>query len=141
MVTERLLHEESKSRGQSNQAGLEGALMTGAKKKLRCHFCRRLGHFKRDCPEFAKVKEQNKPTFARMKTKMGAFKVTISADDENSSDSESTGLVVQHALSADSDAHDQWIFDSGATCHMSNNNTLYATRSMLRLVTVEISKL
>ena len=126
VVTERLLHEETKLRDRLHQAGPEGALITGAKKKLRCHFCRRLGHFRRDCSDFAKVKEQNKPTSARMKTKMGAFKVTISAHDGNSTDSESTGLLVQHALSADSDARDQWIFDSGATCHMSNNEGMFS---------------
>ena len=32
---------------------------------------------------------------------MGVFKVTITAEDENCSDGENTGLVVQHALSAD----------------------------------------
>ena len=44
--------------------------------------------------------------------KNGAFKVTITAD-EKSSDSESIGLVVQHTLSAYSDAHEQWILNSG----------------------------
>ena len=90
VVTERLLHEETKLSGRLHQAGLEGVLFTGAKNKLQCHFCRRLGHFKIDCPDLAKVKEQNKPPSARMKTKM-----TISADDGNSTDSESTGLLMQ----------------------------------------------
>ena len=58
---------------------------------------------------------------------MGAFKVTISAEDGNSSDSESTGLVVQHALSADSNAHDKWILDSGATCHMCNSESVFSS--------------
>ena len=52
--------------------------------------------------------------------------MTITAEDENCSDSESTGLVVQHALSADSNAHDQWIIDSGATCHMCNNEAMFS---------------
>ena len=47
-------------------------------------------------------------------------------DDENCSDGESTGLVVQHALSADSNAHDQWIIDSGATCYMCNNEAVFS---------------
>ena len=46
---------------------------------------------------------------------MGAFKVTITAEDESSTDSESTGLVAQHVLSTKSNTHDQWILDSGAT--------------------------
>ena len=56
---------------------------------------------------------------------MGAFKVTITADDENSSDGESTCLVVQHALSAYSKDHDQWILDSGATNHTCNNAAMF----------------
>lgn len=55
---------------------------------------------------------------------MGAFKVTITAEDENSSN-ESTSLVVQHALSAGSNVGDQWILDSGATCHMCNNEAMF----------------
>ena len=107
----------------------EGALATRVnKKKLRCHFCNKIGHFKRDCAEFAKVKDQSKPVQTQKKTKVGAFKLTITADNadnENSSDSESTGVVVQHVLSACFNGHDQWILDSGATCHMCNNTASF----------------
>ena len=41
--------------------------------------------------------------------KLGAY---ITADNENSSDNESTGLVVQHALSACSNGRDQLILVS-----------------------------
>ena len=51
--------------------------------------------------------------------------MTITADDENSSDGESTGLVVQHALSVYSNVRDQWILDSGATCHMGNDAAMF----------------
>ena len=88
-------------------------------------FCNKTGHFKRDCAEFAKVKDQSKPVQTQRKTKLGAFKVTITADNKNSSDSESTGLVVQHVLSACSNGHDQWILDSGATCHMCNDAAMF----------------
>ena len=132
VVTERLLHEETKRKSRLNQPGQEGALTTRFKKKLRCHFCNKLGHFKRDCEEFAKVKGQIEPVQVKKKTKMGAFKVTITAENENSSDSESTGLVVQHALSADSNAHDQWILDSGATCHMCNDEAMFSHLRALR---------
>ena len=57
---------------------------------------------------------------------MGAFKVTITADNENSSDSESTGLVVQHVLSACFYGRDQWILDSGATCHVCNDPATFS---------------
>ena len=64
------------------------------------------------CDEFAKVKGQSSKPHGRKKT-MGAFKVTISAENESDSEDEG-GLVVQHALSVDIHAHDQWILDSGA---------------------------
>ena len=51
--------------------------------------------------------------------------MTITAEDE-STDSESTGLVLPHALSADSGGHDWWIPDSGATCHMCNNKAMFS---------------
>ena len=126
VVTERLLHEETKMKSRSNQPSQEGALTARFKKKPRCHFCNKPGHFKRDCEEFAKVKGQSKPDQDKMKTKMGVFKVTITSEDENCSNGESTGLVVRHALSADSNSHDQWIIDSGATCHMCNNDAMFS---------------
>ena len=67
----------------SNQPSQEEAFTTRFKKKLRCHFCNKPGHFKRDCEEFAKVKGQSKPDQDKKKTKMGVFKVTITAEDEN----------------------------------------------------------
>ena len=47
VVTERLLHEETKMKSRSNQPSQEGALTTRFKKKLRCHFCNKPGHFKK----------------------------------------------------------------------------------------------
>ena len=108
-------------KSRSNQFSQEGALTPSFRKKLRCHFCNKPGHFKRDCEEFAKVRGQTKK-----KNKMGAFKVIITAEDENSTDSESTGLVVLHALSTKSNTRDHWILDSGATCHMCNKKALFS---------------
>ena len=87
----------------------------------RCYYCKRPGHFKRDCVDF---KRQIKGSKGKNKT--GAFKVTITAEDEDSTDIESTGLVVQHALSADGRICDRWILDSGATCHMYNKKSLFS---------------
>ena len=107
-------------KSKSNQLGQEGALTSSIKKKLRCHYCNKFGHFKKECEEFAKVKGHSKPPQIKKKNKMGAFKVTITAEDENSTDSESTGLMAQHALSTKFSTHNQWIIDSGTTCHMYN---------------------
>ena len=114
VVTERLVHEESKLKSRSTESNQEGALAVRSKRP-KCHFCHKPGHFKRDCEEFANYKSQNKIAQGKVKTKTGAFKVTISTEDD---DDESTGLVVQHALSADSSCCDRWIVDSGATCHV-----------------------
>ena len=84
------------------------------------------GHFKRDCEKFKRQSRGSKG-----KTKMGAFKVTITTEDEDSTDIESVGLVVRHALSADGRIHDQWILDSGATCHMCNKESLFTCMKSL----------
>ena len=115
LVTERLIHYESKRK---QMEALEGALTTRVK---RCFYCKKPGHFKRDCEEFTK---KNQPKTLKNKAKLGAFKVTITAEDEDGSDSESTGLVVQHALSANGRSDSQWILDSGATCHMCNKESM-----------------
>ena len=79
----------------------EGALAARSKKKPTCYFCHKVGHIKKDCEEYAKVKGQSdkkvnvqtKAAQNKKKTTMGTFKVTITADDENSSDSGSTCIV------------------------------------------------
>ena len=127
VVTERLLHEEGKVKSRSNLLGQEGALTARSRKKLTCYYFHKIRHIKNlDFEEYAKVKDQTKPVQAKKKNKMGAFKVTITAEDENSSDSEGCGLVVQHALSAGPMTSGQWIVDSGATCHMCNKESMFA---------------
>jgi hypothetical protein len=118
---ERLLHHEAKVKQTSSQ---EGAALTTRLK--RCYFCRKPGHFKKDCEKYAKVKDQGKSAKSKSKGKgkVGAFKVTITAQDESSTESEGTGLVVQHALSTDGRINGEWILDSGATCHMCNKQSI-----------------
>ena len=124
VVTERLLHEESKMKSRARE---EEALVSKFRRP-KCHFCHKPGHFRRDCEEYARVRGQSKD---KRKAKIGAFKVTFSADDDNSSDTEGTGLVVQHALSANSGFHDRWILDSGATCHMCNSEGQFVSLQAL----------
>ena len=84
------------------QLAQEGALTARPKKKPTCYFYNKVGHIKKDCEEYAKVKGQSdrkvkvqtKPAEIKKKTTIGALKVTITAYDENSSDSEGCGLVV-----------------------------------------------
>jgi len=58
--------------------------------------------------------------------------VTVTEDD-NSTDSEGTGLVVQHALLSEYNiAYDRWILDSVATCHMCNQKVLFSCYQTLK---------
>lgn len=127
VVTERLLHEEAKMKTRPSQSSQEGALTSKLKKTLRCHYCNKPGHFKKDCEELAKVKGQSRTaTYGKKKSKIGAFKVTITAEDESGNESEGTsGLVVQHGLSAVSKPCNDWIVDSGATSHMCSDKSIF----------------
>ena len=57
--------------------------------------------------------------------------MTITAVDENSSDSDGCSLVVQHVLSAGHNTQGQWILDSGATCHMCNKESMFTDLHLL----------
>ena len=126
VVTERLLHEERKQRaradhGSGSGAGDEEALAAKYGKGPRCHFCKKFGHIKRNCDEFARSKNSFQE---RKKWKQGAYKATTNSEDN--SDSESISLVARQALSASTiGLKDRWIVDSGATCHMYNNRDLF----------------
>ena len=87
-----------------NPFSQEGALTSSIKEKQRYHYCNKLGYFKKECEEFAKFKGYSKPVQAKKKTKMGSFNVTNTTEEENSTDSESTGLVAQHAILTESNA-------------------------------------
>ena len=104
VVMERLLHEETKMKSQSSGYNQE-ALMTKFRKKQRCHFSNKYGHVRRDCKDYARVKGEGcmqslKVKQGQSKTrkqKTGAFKITITAQYDNSSENEGAGLIVQHA--------------------------------------------
>ena len=61
IVTERLLHEERKQKGHAESGSADTnsmeKVMTSEqrirRKGVRCHYCKRIGHFKRDCFELA----------------------------------------------------------------------------------------
>lgn len=131
IVTERLLHEESKLKERAGE-GTDGETkaMTGQHrwkgKGPKCHHCGRFGHIKRDCEELSSRSDSHQKEGEWKKTKHKAHKAQEKRRDTSSSDSESTGLVVSHALSASSvEAQDSWIVDSGATCHMCNDEKLF----------------
>ena len=112
LVTERLLHEETKLKEKAPHNRIDGrkALVAGnnsrPKKPFTCNYCKKPGHFKRDCRKF----------LASQKKQQSASTAEAKSDEE--------GLVSIHAL-ATTTPKGSWIVDSGATCHMSNNKDLF----------------
>ena len=81
------------------------------RKLFTCHFCKKPGHYKRDCRKFAQAQ-----TGAEKKDKHHSKKreQSFSQDD----------MLITHALVAKST--NDWIVDSGATCHMCNDRTAFS---------------
>ena len=135
-VTERLLHEERKMIGREADEREQSKAMTahnsfGQKKKFTCHYCERPGHLKWNCRKLAfelanfNAEKKEKTGFkAKGKMKHKANSATSGhKNDSNSSSDDDDALVVCHALSAGSKGN--WIVDSGATCHMCNDEKLF----------------
>ena len=114
LVTERLLHEEAKQQEKSVKPDSK-ALATSEDrsfhKKIRCHFCHKLGHMKKDCRKFHRW----------TKSKKQEANPTKVADNDV--------LVVTQALT--SSCKGDWIIDSGATCHMSNDESFFVEMKKL----------
>ena len=111
LVTERLLHEELKLKEKGPpRTCVDGrkALVAGQtqrpKTSFTCHYCKKPGHFKRDCRKF----------IASQKKQHGASPAEAKTDE---------ALATVHALTTTSKG--SWIIDSGATCHMSNDRDLF----------------
>ena len=113
LVTERLLHEESKlqekapSRDSDGRKALTVSSQRNPKgsKSYKCHFCHKPGHFKKDCRKYlAQQKQAANPAVTK-------------------TESDGEALVATHALTATSKG--SWIIDSGATCHMCNDETAF----------------
>ena len=92
------------------------------KKGIKCHYCGKLGHIKRNCRILAADERKSKSGHAngRPDTKQKANKAEVRSKDYSTSSSDSDALIVGHALSAS--ATNSWIVDSGATSHMCNSD-------------------
>ena len=113
VVIERLLHTERKQKEKSSSdPSAEKAMTTKRQFKGRgpqCGYCKRYGHIQKNCYDRIKVEE----TKAKQETGKGKrFK------------SNKVGLVACHALGVQ-DSTDDWIVDSGATCHICNSEALF----------------
>ena len=108
LVTERLLHQESKLKEkvptplEDRCKAFTAGQNKGFKKPFTCHYCHKPGHFKKDCRKYLAA-QKKQASVAEKKESPGS-------DDEV--------FVTIHALAATSSG--TWIVDSGATCHMCN---------------------
>ena len=130
IVTEHLLHEESKLKeraGEEKTCAKVKALASqhwSRGKGPKCHHCAHFGHIKRNCRDLKS--ESNSRESQQSKPKNKAYKTRMEQRDSSSSDSCSIGMVVSDALSASSnEEQDSWIVESGATCHICNDKKLF----------------
>ena len=128
-ITERLLHEERKRGNETEHYKPERKALTvghnkgpNSRKQLTCYFCKQSGHFRRDCLKYAAHLKQ-----AKGKRKESSNAVT---KEESSSSSDKEALLVGQVFSVTSQGN--WIVDSGATCHMCNDQELFGELNCLQ---------
>ena len=122
IVIDRLLHEKKKSKDRHGETETDRgeALAVRSKPKWKgvcCHHCRKLGHIQKDCYERGERKNY--------KSNKSQHK---SSGKRKGEDGTSIGLVAVHTLAADSEREshgNDWIIDSGATCHICYNKTMF----------------
>jgi hypothetical protein len=128
-VIERLLHEERKTTdSESSHSGNGQKAMTAKrqyKKGPKCYGCGQIGHIKRDCPN-QKDRKKSEKKHDKVKASDRAHNTQAKKSGcSDDTDSDSVGLTVRHVLSACDVQTHHWVIDSGATCHMCNDRTLF----------------
>ena len=129
IVTERILYAESKQKEKLNSdTSGEKAMTTRQQFNRRgpkCHQCGKYGHIKKNCRSSpTEADDKRKHRDAKQRANAAEIKLT-------NSDCESIGLVVQHAMISFS-GKAAWIIDSGATCHMCNDEYLFMDYESLK---------
>ena len=131
VVTERLLHEESKRKSKDTSNANVKAMTSKhrhPRKGPKCHHCGKIGHIKRDCWDLAKKSEKNdfsKNDNNRMKPQKACTAEQESGDEEE----EIVSLITENVLGANTKSN--WIVDSGATAHMCKDEELFSELSRL----------
>ena len=113
-VTERLLREELKLNDRAEANDSKKLLMAKGKKQFTCHYCKKPGHFKKDCWKFAQAQSSGKH-----KNPGRQFKKEHQSPQD--------AMLISNALVAKS--RNDWIVDSGATSHMCNNRSMFTELS------------
>ena len=133
VVTERILYAERKQK-EKNDFDLSGGKAMTTKQQFnrkgpKCHQCGKFGHIKKNCYSRSSSNEANdKRRHRDFKQKANAAEIKHT---ESTSGDESIGLVVQHAMPSLS-GKAAWIIDSGATCHMCNDQSLFVEYESLK---------
>lgn len=113
LVTERLLHQESKLKEkvtmplEDSRKALTAGQNKGFRKPFTCHYCHKPGHFKKDCRKYLAAQKKQASV----------------AEKKKNPESDGEAFVTIHALAATTSG--TWIIDSGATCHMCNNKNFF----------------
>ena len=121
MVTERLLREEQKLKDREEAEESKKLLVAKARKQFTCHYCKKPGHFKKDCREFAKAQQSSKGNGKRRNPTHQPRRDRQSSQD---------AMMISNALVARS--KNDWIVDSGATSHMCNDRSMFMEYEQLR---------
>ena len=122
VVIDRLLYEERKSKERHEETMTDHgeALSARSKQKwkrgVRCHQCGKLGHIQKDCYE------RNERKYEKPKKPHSHKNSNWKKKNENGT---SIGLVAVHVLAADGELRNNWIIDSGATCHICCNHAMF----------------
>lgn len=144
VVTERLLHEERKLKERTGVGASSERAMTGKQRPKargpKCHHCGKFGHIRQNCNEWIKPSQCNERVRTKFNTsqketrnKLKANKAEVRRRDSSSSESDCIGLMVNHMMSASSSSRTKdWIVDSGATCHMCNDDKLFVKLRSLK---------
>ena len=112
-VTERLLREEQKLKDREDADDGKKLLVAAGRKKFTCHYCKKPGHFKKDCWKFAQAQSGEKDGRQR----------NPSRQSKKGQQSSHNAMVIGNALVARS--RNDWIVDSGATSHMCNDRSMF----------------
>lgn len=128
IVTERLLHEERKIQARENdtQGGEENVMTVRHRYRNqgpKCYNCDGIGHIAKYCPEKREYKSRRER--GSTKAKKPPHKANKAEANRYSSSDESAGLIAQHALSTTCESGNDWIVDSGATCHMCHDRAIF----------------
>ncbi len=135
-VVERLLHEEQKMKDKESLDDERKVFTVRAKPRrgVTCYYCKKPGHFKKDCWKFAQTgtgKEGGKrATTGKAKHMASAATTTVNSSQDHDRSSEDEALIVDHVFSITS-KDNNWIIDSGATCHMCNDEGYYKDITVL----------